>query len=54
MVITPVSSLAEERSGNMPTREWKQKRFKKPWYQGDTIPVGIGQGYWTATLNPDE
>ena len=21
--------LAEERSGNMPTREWKQKRFKK-------------------------
>ncbi|WP_226569109.1 peptidoglycan DD-transpeptidase MrdA [Mangrovibacter yixingensis] len=41
--------LAEERSGNMPTREWKFKRFKKPWYQGDTIPVGIGQGYWTAT-----
>lgn len=41
--------LAEERSGIMPTREWKQKRYKKPWYQGDTIPVGIGQGYWTAT-----
>lgn len=41
--------LSEERSGNMPTREWKLKRFKRPWYQGDTIPVGIGQGYWTAT-----
>lgn len=41
--------LSEERSGTMPTREWKQARFKKPWYQGDTIPVGIGQGYWTAT-----
>lgn len=41
--------LAEERSGNMPTREWKQKRFRRPWYQGDTIPVGIGQGYWIAT-----
>lgn len=41
--------LSEERSGLMPTREWKFKRFKKPWYQGDTIPVGIGQGYWTAT-----
>ncbi|MGL9735739.1 MAG: peptidoglycan DD-transpeptidase MrdA [Symbiopectobacterium sp.] len=41
--------LEEERSGNMPTREWKQKRFKRPWYQGDTIPVGIGQGYWIAT-----
>nr|WP_113864677.1 peptidoglycan DD-transpeptidase MrdA [Brenneria salicis]NMN92247.1 peptidoglycan glycosyltransferase /cell elongation-specific peptidoglycan D,D-transpeptidase [Brenneria salicis ATCC 15712 = DSM 30166]RBP67583.1 peptidoglycan glycosyltransferase /cell elongation-specific peptidoglycan D,D-transpeptidase [Brenneria salicis ATCC 15712 = DSM 30166]RLM32430.1 penicillin-binding protein 2 [Brenneria salicis ATCC 15712 = DSM 30166] len=41
--------ISEESAGNMPTREWKQRRFKKPWYQGDTIPVGIGQGYWTAT-----
>ncbi len=41
--------LPQESAGNMPTREWKQKRFKKPWYQGDTIQVGIGQGYWTAT-----
>ncbi|MDN3684346.1 penicillin-binding transpeptidase domain-containing protein [Vibrio sinaloensis] len=24
-------------------------RHRTPWYQGDTIPVGIGQGYWTAT-----
>lgn len=41
--------LPQESAGNMPTREWKLNRFKKPWYQGDTIPVGIGQGYWTAT-----
>ena len=41
--------LAEESAGIMPTREWKQKRHKKPWVQGDTIPVGIGQGYWIAT-----
>ncbi len=41
--------LPQESAGNMPTRDWKMKRFKKPWYQGDTIPVGIGQGYWTAT-----
>ncbi|KAA1190705.1 peptidoglycan DD-transpeptidase MrdA [Photorhabdus heterorhabditis] len=41
--------LSEERTGIMPTREWKQRKYKKPWYQGDTIPVGIGQGYWTAT-----
>ncbi len=41
--------LAEERLGIMPTRKWKQKRYKKSWYQGDTIPVGIGQGYWTTT-----
>ncbi|WP_437612316.1 peptidoglycan DD-transpeptidase MrdA [Erwinia sp. V71] len=41
--------LSEEYPGIMPNREWKLKRIKKPWYQGDTIPVGIGQGYWTAT-----
>ncbi|WP_216782235.1 peptidoglycan DD-transpeptidase MrdA [Candidatus Profftia tarda] len=41
--------ISEESSGLMPTRAWKKKRYKKPWYQGDTIPVGIGQGYWTAT-----
>ena len=41
--------IHEESKANMPTREWKQARHKRPWYQGDTIPVGIGQGYWTAT-----
>lgn len=41
--------IHEESRGNMPTREWKLARHKTPWYKGDTIPVGIGQGYWTAT-----
>lgn len=41
--------LFEELTGVMPTKAWKIKRFKKPWYQGDTISVGIGQGYWAAT-----
>ncbi|VFP79679.1 peptidoglycan DD-transpeptidase MrdA [Candidatus Erwinia haradaeae] len=41
--------LAEESSGIMPTREWKQQRFNEKWYLGDTISVGIGQGYWSAT-----
>lgn len=41
--------IQEETAGIMPTREWKQKRHKKPWVIGDTIPVGIGQGYWTST-----
>lgn len=41
--------LSEELTGIMPTRSWKKKRFKIPWYQGDTISVGIGQGYWAAT-----
>lgn len=41
--------IQEETDGIMPSREWKQKRHKKPWLQGDTISVGIGQGYWVAT-----
>jgi penicillin-binding protein 2 len=27
----------------------KRTRYNKPWYTGDTIAIGIGQGYWTAT-----
>lgn len=42
--------LYEESKGLMPSRDWKLKTHKHPWYQGDTISVGIGQGYWTATL----
>jgi penicillin-binding protein 2 len=35
--------------GLMPTQEWKMKRHKQKWYAGDTISVGIGQGYNLAT-----
>lgn len=41
--------LNEEYNGLLPGREWKQKVHKKGWYQGDTVSVGIGQGYWIAT-----
>ncbi|MCG9654610.1 penicillin-binding protein 2 [Vibrio vulnificus] len=41
--------IFEESKANMPTRDWKMSRHKTPWYKGDTIPVGIGQGYWTTT-----
>lgn len=41
--------LYEESDGNMPSRGWKKARFNQPWYIGDTIPVGIGQSYWTVT-----
>ncbi len=41
--------LKEETAAVMPNREWKKSRFKRSWLQGDTIPVGIGQGYWSAT-----
>ncbi|SDJ05353.1 penicillin-binding protein 2 [Ferrimonas sediminum] len=41
--------LKEESAGIMPSRDWKRLRYKEPWYIGDTISVGIGQGYWTTT-----
>ncbi|MEM7008342.1 MAG: penicillin-binding transpeptidase domain-containing protein, partial [Thermodesulfobacteriota bacterium] len=39
----------EERDGIAPNREWKQKRYKKPWYKGETIVSSIGQGYLSVT-----
>jgi len=41
--------IYEESNANMPTRDWKMMRYRTPWYQGDTVPIGIGQGYWTST-----
>ena len=38
-----------EVGGLLPTPEWKQRRFKQPWYMGETVIVGIGQGYTLAT-----
>lgn len=38
-----------ERTGLLPSTEWKMKRFKQKWYVGDTVSVGIGQGYNLAT-----
>ncbi len=38
-----------ESEGVLPSQAWKKKRFKKPeqqkWYAGETISIGIGQGY---------
>ncbi|MEY4966278.1 MAG: penicillin-binding protein 2 [Pseudomonadota bacterium] len=41
--------LPGERGGLIPSREWKQKTYKWAWKQGDTLSVGIGQGYVTVT-----
>ena len=38
-----------EKPGMIPTAEWKQKRFGKRWYHGETLPVAIGQGYVLMT-----
>lgn len=41
--------LPGEHSGLVPSRQWKLKTYKSPWQQGDTLSVGIGQGYVTVT-----
>jgi penicillin-binding protein 2 len=38
-----------ELSGLNPSQDWKQKRFKQKWYAGDTVSIGIGQGYLLIT-----
>ncbi len=38
-----------EKPGLVPTKDWKEKRYKEPWQMGDTLNVGIGQGYVLAT-----
>lgn len=45
--------LAHERKGILPSTEWKQNAYRNPnqkkWYAGETISLGIGQGYNTFT-----
>ena len=41
--------IHEENKAIMPSRAWKKDNLRQPWYKGDTINIGIGQGYWTAT-----
>ncbi len=41
--------IPSEVSGVSPSREWKEKNFNSPWFDGDTINIGIGQGYISVT-----
>ncbi len=41
--------LPDETGGVLPSPEWKRKTFNKPWYPGETVISGIGQGYWMIT-----
>ena len=45
--------ITGEAGGVLPSQEWKRQRFKRPdqqkWYAGETISVGIGQGYNSYT-----
>ncbi|MEO6824561.1 MAG: penicillin-binding protein 2 [Nitrosospira sp.] len=41
--------IGGEVAGLLPSQEWKMRRYKQKWYAGDTISVGIGQGYNLTT-----
>lgn len=41
--------LLGERSGLLPSREWKKRVKHKIWYPGETLITGIGQGYMLTT-----
>ncbi len=45
---TGIDNIGEAK-GILPSREWKQKTRHQPWYPGETLITGIGQGYFTAT-----
>lgn len=44
-----VLDLKEARSGLLPSREWKEGVRGEPWYPGDTVNIGIGQGDMLVT-----
>ena len=41
--------IPNEPSGLMPSREWKKRTRGEPWYPGETVITGIGQGFMLAT-----
>ncbi|MBU0901582.1 MAG: penicillin-binding protein 2 [Gammaproteobacteria bacterium] len=41
--------MFEETAGLMPSREWKRVRYRQAWYPGETLILGIGQGYMQTT-----
>ncbi len=41
--------LVGERAGLMPSRAWKRRVKKQPWYPGETLIAGIGQGFMQVT-----
>jgi len=46
--VTGIDLVGESR-GNIPTPEWKKKRYKEGWYDGDTVNASIGQGFVQTT-----
>ncbi|UKA04506.1 penicillin-binding protein 2 [Photobacterium damselae] len=43
------ANIGYESSGLLPSQDWKRRVKHEPWYDGETLSVGIGQGYFLAT-----
>ena len=41
--------MFEESAGLMPSREWKRATRRQAWFPGETLILGIGQGYMQST-----
>lgn len=41
--------LTGESGGLLPSRDWKRRARRQPWYPGETLILGIGQGYFLTT-----
>lgn len=41
--------LEHEKAGIVPSKDWKRKRFKEKWHEGETLSVAIGQGFNNMT-----
>ncbi len=41
--------IPNEKAGILPSREWKRRVYKQNWYMGETVNMGVGQGYFTVT-----
>ncbi|MFU8855726.1 MAG: penicillin-binding protein 2 [Deferrisomatales bacterium] len=41
--------IPSEKGGLVPSREWKRRARREPWYTGETLSVAIGQGYLLTT-----
>ncbi|MCW9088544.1 MAG: penicillin-binding protein 2, partial [Gammaproteobacteria bacterium] len=41
--------IGSEASGLLPSREWKRRVRREPWFPGETLITGIGQGFFLST-----
>jgi len=41
--------ISGEKAGLLPSPAWKERVYKQPWFPGETVNMGIGQGYLLVT-----